>query len=168
MPAATYTAIRHRRQQRAAKLSALGFASYADYLNSAQWRTVRQRYFASDLPQDCMCGASENLQLHHLTYERAGAEQLTDLTPLCAQCHVMIHTLERRGDIGLDLTGFVSEKRAARYAEERPCEADAAPAHPPTLAARVSVLTRHPRYVGRQLARIEQDVRRAERILGWA
>ena len=54
MPAATYTAIRHRRQQRAAKLSALGFASYADYLNSAQWRTVRQRYFASDLPQDCM------------------------------------------------------------------------------------------------------------------
>ena len=75
---------------------------------------LRRRYRESDRPQNCICGETERLQLHHLTYERVGAERLDDLTPLCANCHAMIHELERRGEIGLDFTGFVDAKRAER------------------------------------------------------
>lgn len=68
-------------------------------------------------PQACICGKTDELQLHHLTYERLGDEDLSDLTPLCADCHAMVHVLERRGLIGLDFSGFVNERRAERNRE---------------------------------------------------
>lgn len=105
-------------QRRQARLRELGFTSYRDYLASPRWRATKARYYGSSQPQECICGETEGLQLHHLTYERVGAEELTDLTPLCATCHAMIHVLEARGDLGLDFAGFVSEQRAARYAED--------------------------------------------------
>jgi len=104
-----------RRQQRQIRLREFGYADYSAYLRSGAWRERKADYWASDQPQDCICGKTDGLQLHHLTYERVGDEPPTDLTPLCPNCHAMIHTLERRGEIGLDFTGFVSEKRAERY-----------------------------------------------------
>jgi hypothetical protein len=121
MPPPAYSRRRYRRRQ---KLAVLGFRTYDDYLRAPHWRQVRARYRASDQPQDCMCGETEGLHLHHLTYERLGAEALTDLTPLCPTCHAMIHVLERRGEIGLDFTGFVNEKRAERYEAERAKQAE--------------------------------------------
>lgn len=66
-----------------------------------------------------MCGETERLQLHHMTYERVGAEELSDLMWLCKTCHAMVHVLEERGEIGLDLAGLVSEQRAARHAADQ-------------------------------------------------
>lgn len=66
-----------------------------------------------------MCGETEGLHLHHLTYERLGAERLDDLTPLCPNCHAMVHVLVKRGEMGLDFAGFVDEQRQQRYAKER-------------------------------------------------
>lgn len=86
--------------ERDQKLRALGFSSYADYIASPVWVATRSRYRASDLPQDCqLCGADEIIQLHHRTYERVGEELLTDLVPLCPTCHVLVHTLRKRGDL---------------------------------------------------------------------
>lgn len=113
-----------RRYHRELVLAKQGFQSYPEYLRSPRWADVKRRYGA-DLgrPQDCICGETEGLQLHHLTYERVGSEDLSDLTPLCRNCHAMIHTLVERGELGLDLTGFISERRAADYAAEvRPPE----------------------------------------------
>lgn len=109
---------RARRLARLKALRRLGYRDYGHYLRSPQWRSVKARYRASGLPQQCMCG-SEDVQLHHKTYERVGAELLTDLTPLCANCHRMVHILERRGELGLDMAGFESADRAAAY---RPAE----------------------------------------------
>lgn len=89
----------------------LGFASYRDYLRSPHWLGLRRTYRVSSLPQVCVCG-DEDVQLHHLTYERVGAERLTDLTPLCRGCHALVHVLEYRGDIGLNLDGLCDEARA--------------------------------------------------------
>lgn len=80
---------------------------------------MKARYRASALPQDCICGETERVQMHHVTYERVGEEALPDLTPLCPTCHAMIHALESRGEIGLDFSGLVNEQRAKRHAEER-------------------------------------------------
>lgn len=107
-----------RRRQRAKRLRELGYQDYDDYLRSPHWRAIKARYRASELPQVCMCGETE-VHLHHKTYERIGAENLTDLTPLCATCHTLIHVLERRGEIGLDLAGFESAQRRVAYATQR-------------------------------------------------
>lgn len=64
-----------------------------------------------------MCGETQ-VQLHHLTYERIGDERLTDLRPLCIRCHALVHVLERRGEIRIDLDGLFSEHRAAGYRAE--------------------------------------------------
>lgn len=102
--------VRERRGKRFVALQALGFDSYADYLRSGHWQDVKRRYRASDLPQACICEEVE-VHLHHMTYERIGAEQLADLTPLCGRCHALVHVLEYRGEIALDLEGLCDENR---------------------------------------------------------
>lgn len=71
-------------------LPRLGFQRYAEYLASPHWRDVKRRYRASNRPQRCVCGAAGS-QLHHLTYQRLGAERLTDLELLCEVCHRRVH-----------------------------------------------------------------------------
>jgi hypothetical protein len=103
--------VRRRRAERLAHLRLLGYASYGDYLRSPHWLRTRQRYLESDLPQTCVCG-DWDIQLHHMTYERVGAEELSDLTPLCRRCHSLVHVLEWRREIGLDLDGLCDGDRA--------------------------------------------------------
>lgn len=112
--------VRRRRSIREGRLRELGYESYQQYLQSRHWRSLRERYRGSDLPQACiLCDADDTVDLHHKTYERIGEEELTDLVPLCRRCHVLGHVLERRGEIDLDFTGLTDEERAALYAEAR-------------------------------------------------
>lgn len=62
-----------------------------------------------------MCGATEGLQLHHMTYERIGAEELTDLIPLCETCHNIVHVLDVRGEMALDFAGLVDQVKGERH-----------------------------------------------------
>lgn len=108
--------VRTRRRKRHAKLLKLGYQGYSDYLRSPHWKAIKAQYRQSELPQDCICG-DPDVQLHHMTYARIGNERLTDLTPLCARCHSLIHVLEFRGEIELDFTGFFNEGRATEGRE---------------------------------------------------
>lgn len=74
-----------------ARIRPLGYTRYEEYLASPHWQDVRRRYKASELPQDCKCGATTKLALHHKTYVRMGAEELDDLEPLCPPCHRAAH-----------------------------------------------------------------------------
>lgn len=116
-------AVRRELGIRASRLREQGYASYSEYIASPEWRQTRARYYASDLPQSCICGATKGLVLHHKTYERLGVERLTDLQPLCVQCHQMVHDLARRGDIPLDgvhaLVSTVRAKQAKAAREAR-------------------------------------------------
>jgi hypothetical protein len=101
-------------------LQRLGFASYDAYLRSAHWQDVRDRYAMSDRPQDCaLCGHGQDLDHHHLTYERIGCELLTDIVRLCRRCHTMVHVLERRGDADISFDGIVDAGRARAYFAQR-------------------------------------------------
>ena len=107
-----------RAWQREQRLRRLGFDSYADYLDSPEWQSVKGRYRASSLPQDChICGAAAEV-MHHKTYDRVGEEDLTDLAPLCHGCHGIVHALECRGELDLDFDGFVEKLRKDRYRGE--------------------------------------------------
>lgn len=103
------------------RLAQMGFAarairitSYSDYLKSPHWREVKRSF------QDCYCcGDPEEVHLHHKTYERLGEERLDDLVALCPRCHALVHVLERRGDLELDLAGLLDETRAEFYKGQR-------------------------------------------------
>jgi len=72
--------------------------SYTDYIRSPAWRATRERYWQSKLPHECYCcGAARRpgMHLHHRTYKRLGAERLTDLVPVCPDCHDAVHRLHR-------------------------------------------------------------------------
>jgi hypothetical protein len=103
--------VQARIEARQAALQRLGYKNYAQYLRAPHWQDVKDRYRASDLPQACFCG-EETVDLHHMTYERIGAENLDDLAPLCRSCHQLVHVLERRKEVSLDLDGLCDAERA--------------------------------------------------------
>lgn len=111
--------VRARSESRDARLQALGYRDYRHYLASPEWMKVKAHYRKLVIEACLLCGRDESLALHHMTYERVGNETPSDLVWLCGNCHAMIHTLEARGDIGLDFTGLTDFKRAAEYAVEQ-------------------------------------------------
>ena len=58
------------------------------YLQSDHWRSVKSRF--EGVPCVC-CGATEKIELHHVTYCRLGKERDEDLRPLCSECHEWVH-----------------------------------------------------------------------------
>jgi CRISPR system Cascade subunit CasD len=68
-----------------------------DY-TSEQWKGIRRKRleFDNHLCVFCKAGAEE---VHHVTYENAGNEQLEDLRSLCRICHDACTQLEYGGDM---------------------------------------------------------------------
>lgn len=64
---------------------------YDEYIDSPQWRRRRVEYFARHNRLCRVCGKGKKIHLHHLTYERMGAELDRDLMALCERCHSAIH-----------------------------------------------------------------------------
>ena len=62
---------------------------YEEHLASPKWQELRQQVIARQGGQ-CKCGAP-GTDVHHLTYQRLGGEQLDDLELLCRQCHQQEH-----------------------------------------------------------------------------
>ena len=65
------------------------YPQYERYIKSSKWRNIRQRVMARDGQRCKMCNSTENLQVHHLTYEHLYKEEnyLYDLVTLCKKCH---------------------------------------------------------------------------------
>lgn len=83
-------------------LSNLGFRTYAEYLESEHWKQFKQRYVQSDQPQRCRCCGLAKYELHHVTYKRLGQERLTDVIPLCRECHDKVHETLRTTRRGVE------------------------------------------------------------------
>lgn len=72
---------------------------YLAYLNSAEWRARRNRRLQQSGYRCERCPAKRNLNVHHKTYERLGAELDSDLEVLCVDCHEGEHfNLELKSD----------------------------------------------------------------------
>ena len=74
------------------RLSTLQALPYRAYLRTPEWRRAR----AAALERagySCSMDVThtEQLDVHHRTYERLGAELATDLTVLCRPCHQLHH-----------------------------------------------------------------------------
>jgi hypothetical protein len=78
------------------RLAALRTMSYRRYLRTPEWRQTK----AAALERAGHCCAldathTEQLDVHHRTYERRGAELASDLTVLCRACHRLHHRSAR-------------------------------------------------------------------------
>lgn len=67
------------------------YIDYHAYLNTEQWHRLKRQRILFDRLQCAMCGTAKNLQVHHITYERLGREELDDLITLCKECHAKVH-----------------------------------------------------------------------------
>ncbi|HEX5449167.1 MAG TPA: HNH endonuclease signature motif containing protein [Gaiellaceae bacterium] len=73
---------------------------YRKYLKSIEWQRIRNRELLRANYRCERCGAAypnATLHVHHLHYERVGAEDEGDLAVLCSFCHTNLHD-GRRGD----------------------------------------------------------------------
>jgi hypothetical protein len=66
---------------------------YNEYLFSYDWRQKRNLVIENDYHNCTKCQSKDNLQVHHMTYENVGKEDIRDLITLCRDCHTEIHSL---------------------------------------------------------------------------
>lgn len=70
-------------------------SKFGSYYESDQWKRTRLRILQRD-DHRCQCCGAEAECVHHIVYDRLGAENDLDLISLCNQCHDAIHR-EQRG-----------------------------------------------------------------------
>ena len=63
----------------------------AEYIKSKEWQKKKLLHLLFANYKCQVCGSTNNLELHHITYERLTTEQLEDLAILCRNCHQKIH-----------------------------------------------------------------------------
>jgi hypothetical protein len=68
---------------------------YNQYINSGAWLRKREEAFAHHGRRCGQCGTNCQLQVHHRSYVRLGAEQMGDLEILCDACHRAQHFGDR-------------------------------------------------------------------------
>lgn len=64
---------------------------YAKYLRSPEWIKKRDEYREIFHHQCFFCKSTENLHVHHISYENLGNETVDDLIVLCKACHLNVH-----------------------------------------------------------------------------
>ena len=81
-----------KEQERHALGHPLSAGSYNDYINGSipGWKEKRGQRLHMDGRLCVMCG-SKATQVHHVTYERLGIEDMGDLRSVCTSCHEHIH-----------------------------------------------------------------------------
>jgi hypothetical protein len=74
---------------------------YENYLYSTWWFSRRNKALR-DAGYHCQrCNVKRELRVHHLSYDRLGAELDSDLEVLCRGCHLGLHVNRAQAGVGL-------------------------------------------------------------------
>lgn len=66
-------------------------AQYEQHLRSARWNITRSQIIIRDGGMCTKCGATQRLDVHHVSYLNLGHELQSDLVTLCRRCHDETH-----------------------------------------------------------------------------
>jgi len=66
-------------------------SEYEAYLRSPEWAELRSQILARSSNVCEVCEHFPATQVHHITYERIGAELPNDLLAVCCFCHGLLH-----------------------------------------------------------------------------
>lgn len=61
-----------------------------EYLNSAEWKNLRSTILSTN--PDCQCCGKLATDVHHMVYRNIVDVKITDLLPVCRNCHNELHT----------------------------------------------------------------------------
>jgi 5-methylcytosine-specific restriction endonuclease McrA len=67
--------------------------NYYQYINGPEWKARRARHLLTYKKRCQACHRTQDIQVHHRTYDRMGDELDTDLAVLCQRCHGLVHEL---------------------------------------------------------------------------
>lgn len=68
------------------------YSSYDEYMDSEEWKQIRNRILARDGYRCRMCGTGKQLRVHHIRYpDIYGSESDEDLITVCDSCHQRVH-----------------------------------------------------------------------------
>ena len=70
--------------------------NYKSYLKSDLWRDKKKNLVKTEIKMCWVCHRKNNLNVHHLTYDRLGKEDNEDLIYLCSKHHRLLHYLKKR------------------------------------------------------------------------
>lgn len=90
-PAGDLTFICKECDEGTARFYELQDMTYREYLETYEWRTIRQEMVRRAGWKCQVCNSSKKLHVHHRDYERRGLEACSDLIVLCAACHYLFH-----------------------------------------------------------------------------
>lgn len=79
------------RRERDARIKALRYMPYREYLQTPEWKEKRDQALKRAKFSCQTCGSRGSLHVHHRTYARRGEEWSSDLIALCADCHKIFH-----------------------------------------------------------------------------
>lgn len=92
---------------------------YEEYLQTDHWKQVRNKRMEIDGYKCVICGATDDLQVHHCFYERLWNEDVdVDLMTLCKPCHKRIHAIKDREESLIKHNFAAWEKEAEQAIEE--------------------------------------------------
>lgn len=75
------------------------YEQYDNYMQSEQWKNLRQIRIRIDNGQCQMCGQkTDKPQVHHMRYDHFGGNEdvWRDLVTLCPECHEAVHRMMNR------------------------------------------------------------------------
>jgi len=70
------------------------YYKYIEYLNSKKWKDKRNLVFERDNYKCQECKEKNADDVHHLTYDNLGNENLNELVSVCRECHKKIHDMK--------------------------------------------------------------------------
>lgn len=79
------------RERREARLDELQTMPYREYLRTPEWSERASATYARFAWRCAVCNGGGDLEAHHRTYDRRGAEEPGDLTALCPARHGLFH-----------------------------------------------------------------------------
>ena len=68
-----------------------GYETYDQYLLSSEWREKREKALEEQGRRCCICGATDNLHVHHLAYVEVDGRDMSPVRVLCQSCHKRVH-----------------------------------------------------------------------------
>ena len=98
---------------------------YEAYLQSEQFDEIRQAVFNRDGHKCVVCGSTNILQAHHLTYRNLYHEPTSDLITLCKTCHSIYHAVEKRREVVEEMYRFETDLEKAHRQMEYDARAEA-------------------------------------------
>lgn len=68
-----------------------GYETYELYLDSDEWKAKRKEALEEAGNKCSICGSTDHLQVHHLSYEELEGKDISQVRVLCKSCHEKVH-----------------------------------------------------------------------------